>query len=316
VRQAELQMFRSEAARARYLALYSARIREWPVPYDELYLSTRYGRTYVIASGAVDAPPLVLLPCMMGSATMWRANVAGLSRHFRTYAVDVIGEPNKSETEKLIWTRRGFADWFEDLLDALAIARTSIVGNSYGGFLALNQALFTPDRVDRVVLISPAGTFKRLSLKFFYYVFLASGLRLKGLHSRGRQWIKNGVDFQACDANWEEMMALVTFEGARMNFVAPAIFSKAELGRIRAPTLLLIGDKEVLYEPYETLALAKRRMAKLQAEIVYNANHTAGLARPEDVSERILRFLHENRVDPHATDGSGFRPASKPATPA
>jgi pimeloyl-ACP methyl ester carboxylesterase len=285
-------MFRSAAARARYLALYSARVREWPVPYDEMYLSTRYGRTYVIASGAPDAPPLVLLPCMMGSATMWRANIEGLSRHFRTYAVDVIGEPNKSETEKLIWSRRGFADWFEDVLDSLAITRTSIVGNSYGGFLALNQALFTPDRVDRVVLISPAGTFKRLPLKFFYYVFLASGLRLRRLHSLGRQWIRNGVDLQPCDASWEEMMVLVTFEGARMNFVAPAVFSQAELERIRAPTLLLIGDKEVLYEPHETLALAKRRMTKLQAEIVCHANHTAGLTRPEDVNQRILNFLH------------------------
>ncbi len=303
MRRTELQMFRSEAVRARYLALYDQRVRDWPVPYEELYLPTRYGKTYVIASGAHDAPPLMLLPCMMGSATMWRANVAGLSRHFRTYAIDVIGEPNKSKTEKLIWSRRGFADWLEDLLDALAVPQASIVGNSYGAFLALNQALLTPHRVDRVVLISPAGTFRRLPLKFFYYVFLASGLRLRGLHALGRRWITNGVSLDLCETSWERMMALATFEGARMNFVAPAVFSTAELERIRAPTLLLIGDKEVLYEPHTTLELAKRRMRNLQAEIICNANHTAGLTRPDEVNERILRFLCE-RPTGHVSETS------------
>ena len=48
-------------------------------------------------------------------------------------------------------------NWLNDLFDG--IARASVVGNSYGGFIALNQAALAPERIDRVVLISPAGGF-------------------------------------------------------------------------------------------------------------------------------------------------------------
>ena len=82
------------------------------------------------------------------------------------YAVDVIGQPGKSLATRRPRTRSDFAGWFTDMLDELGIAGTSIVGCSFGAFLALSQASLTPDRVERVVLISPAGTFVQLSWKF------------------------------------------------------------------------------------------------------------------------------------------------------
>src|SRR5580692_9524168 len=88
--------FKSDAARARYLAAYDAVLAEWPVAYEEIDVPTRLGSTHVVVSGPADAPPVLLLPSFAGTATVWRLNVAGLGHHFRTYAVDVIGQPGKS----------------------------------------------------------------------------------------------------------------------------------------------------------------------------------------------------------------------------
>jgi pimeloyl-ACP methyl ester carboxylesterase len=164
-----MSLFKSNKGRIRYLEAYDAVLRDWPVPYEELDVPTRFGDTHVIASGEQEAPPLVLLPSLAGSATLWRPNVEGLSTHFRTYAVDVIGQVGKSVPTRRIENRQDCADWLVDVLDALDIPRTSIVGSSYGAFLALNQASLTPERVDRVILISPAGTFVGLSLRFCHH---------------------------------------------------------------------------------------------------------------------------------------------------
>lgn len=151
--------FKNDAGRARHIAAYDAVLREWPVPYEELDLPTRLGQTQVIASGSPDAPALMLLPNFAGSATVWRSNVAELSCYYRTYAIDVIGQPGKSVATKRIRSRQEFADWFVDLLAALHLERASIVGCSFGGFLAMNQASLTPECVERVVVISPSGVF-------------------------------------------------------------------------------------------------------------------------------------------------------------
>ncbi|MGO9934923.1 MAG: alpha/beta fold hydrolase [Steroidobacteraceae bacterium] len=73
--------------------------------------------------------------------------------------------------------------------------------------------------------------------------------------------------------------------------IAASAFSKAQLRAIQAPTLLLIGDKERLYEPHAILKLAQERLPGLTGAIVPNADHIAAMAQPDDVNERIIQFL-------------------------
>lgn len=274
-----LPVFKNSAAKSRYLEVYDTRIRQWPVPCEEIDVPTRFGTTHIIASGSADAPPLLLLGSMMASATVWRANAATLSRHFRVYAVDVIGEPNKSVPTSRILTRRGYAEWLTGLLDALHIDKTSIAGNSYGGFLAINQASLAPDRVRRVVLLSPAAVFAPIWA--FYWNLIRPGFLA---------WIANGVAIDPLDANWGDLVNLARIEGRPANIVPPRVLRRSELRRIRVPTLLLIGDKEVIYEPHATLRRALDRMPGLEAAIVLGANHMTALTRPDDVNERIVGF--------------------------
>jgi pimeloyl-ACP methyl ester carboxylesterase len=293
-----LAIFKSNDAKARYVAAYDAALRRWPVPYEELNLPTRLGATHIIASGQQYAPPLVLLPCFMGTATVWRPNVEALSHHFRIYAVDVIGQAGKSAASRSIRNRRDFAGWFTDLLDALSIARTSIIGNSFGGFLALNQASLTPERVDRVVLISPAGIFVSFWRHIIYSTLLNAFSRLtkKERVAGIAAYLGRDVRFDPSDAEWVNMME-VTMSEMRMRgvrAVMPAVFSRAELAAIRAPTLLLIGGNEAIYNPHTTLRRAQDRMPGLGAEIVPGAHHIAAMAKPDYINERIVRFLQRS----------------------
>lgn len=163
--------------------------------------------------------------------------------------------------------------------------------------MALNQASLTPHRVDRVVLISPAGTFVRLPWTFFYRLLrlvLTRNMRTPDI----ADLLGTGVKFDPGDAPWRAQISLA-MSGARFsrppNVVPPLVFSTTELRAIRAPTLLLIGDKETLYEPHAALKGALDRMPRLAGEIVPDAHHIAAMARPEYVNDRIVRFL--NRRD-------------------
>jgi pimeloyl-ACP methyl ester carboxylesterase len=298
----ETAFFRTPEAEAPYMAAYDAVLAGWPVAYEDLYVPTSMGVTHVIASGADDAPPLVLLHAAMATATVWRPNVEELSRHFRVYAVDVVGQGGKSVASRTVKNRRDYADWMNELFDRLGIERASIVGNSYGGFVALNQASLAPGRVERVVLISPAGGFVSVMPAFRSMIWqgLKGGVRRLFGGRRGGpdllSAIAGPVGFNPADEDWLALGRLLMDGSLRMdNMIMPAVFSEAELGAIQAPTLLLIAGHEILYDPDPTLRRAMERMPGLEGEVVADAHHLAAMAQPDAVNARIVAFLEADQ---------------------
>ncbi len=283
----KIQPFKTPEGKARILAAYQAILDRWPVPYEELEVATRFGDTHVVASGEASASPLILVHAFFATAMVWRPNVAALSRRHRVYVVDCLGEPNPSTPTRPIANRLEMAQWWADVLDFLGIERADMVGNSNGGFLTLNQALHTPHRIRKTVLISPAATFVQM-WPFYVHFFLPVLLGSRALIGRGMRWC--GQDLPM-DAGWESLFLSCLLDGSSQNRVFPAVFSDDELKQIQAPTLLLIGEREVIYQPQAAIARATRLMPGLCAEIIPAANHIAGQSQPAWVSERILRFL-------------------------
>jgi pimeloyl-ACP methyl ester carboxylesterase len=295
-----LPEFKSEEARARYMAAYDAVVQDWPVPFEEIDVPTRLGTTHLIASGSPDAPPLVLLASFAASATVWRVNIAELSRHYRTYAIDAIGQAGKSQATRWLRDRREYAPWLTDVLDALGVQRTSIAGCSFGGLLALSQASLTPERTDRVVVISPVGGFASQYWKLTYATRIKAPLLKLARRLAGSKKTRSLADMglkPPRDLKWAALMGATMTSFSKVSVSRAPALSARELRAIRAPTLLLIGDAETLYEPQAMLKLAQRRMPGLEAAILPGADHIAAMSQPEDVNGQIIRFLQKGGAD-------------------
>ncbi len=115
----------------------------------------------------VGEGPVVLLVHGSGPGVSawanWRGTIPALSKTFRVLAPDILGfgyTPAPPDTDF------GIERWLAHLtgfLDVLAIDRLSVVGNSFGGALALHLAATQPDRVDRLVLMGSAGVAGQLT---------------------------------------------------------------------------------------------------------------------------------------------------------
>lgn len=87
----------------------------------------------------------------------WRLTMPELSRWMRVIAPDV---PGFGYTERTGAMRYDVESWTEHLvafLEALELPRVHVVGNSFGGALALRLATQRPDLVDRLVLMGSVG---------------------------------------------------------------------------------------------------------------------------------------------------------------
>ena len=176
-----------------------------------------------------------------------------------------------------------------EVLDQLKIERADLVGLSYGGFLATNFALAHPDRVNRVVLLSPGiPNFGPPTLQWANY-----GMPMMLLPSRFtvKRFI-NGISMKGYsqeDPVQEQMIIGIT-NMQNISFMRP-VFTDEELNRLAMPILLLIGDHEIMYEPRKALDSAIRLIPGIKAEFVPNAIHTLNCDQPEVINARILKFL-------------------------
>jgi pimeloyl-ACP methyl ester carboxylesterase len=287
----EIRIFRTPESKAEYFAAYEAMLRRWPVLYDELYIPTRFGETHVISSGPQEAPALVLFHSAGSGAVQWFRNVETLSQRHRTFAIDVIGEVNKSIPTCKLSQRQEFVDWMAELFNGLHIENADLVGNSFGGFLAFNTALYMPERVRKVVLISPAATFVQM---WAFYLHLAFPYKI-GYAIGSNRMIMSGFNWLWQDFPRDDLFTHYTKAGKVSGFpsyqLPPPIYSDEELCKIQTPMLLLIGDHEVIYDPQRVIRRATRLVPHLKAEIIPNANHNAQVTAPDLVNQKILDFL-------------------------
>lgn len=285
-----ISIYRNAEAQARCIAIYQAALSEWPIPYSEVDLPTRFGTTHAIASGPPNAPPLILLHGQWATATMWLPLIARLSRDHRALAVDQIDDVGKSRPTRIPSSRPDYSQWLEEVLDQLNINSADMVGLSYGGFLALNLALFAPRRVKRLVLLCPGVP----SFGPPTRPWAVHGLPITIFPTRATaRWLVEGLSvggYRPDSRELEQLMSGALSIRSRIPF-RPA-FSEDEFRKLASPVLVLIGEKETMYDPHSAMINAKRLIPQVHAELVPGAGHMLTTDQPEAVAESIHAFLH------------------------
>jgi pimeloyl-ACP methyl ester carboxylesterase len=114
--------------------------------------------TNVLEAG--DGPPVLLLhgsgPGVSAYAN-WRLTIPALATRLRVIAPDAVGFGYSERPADVRYDMDTWVGQAVGLLDRLGIERASVVGNSFGGALALRLAARHPDRVERLVLMGSVG---------------------------------------------------------------------------------------------------------------------------------------------------------------
>jgi pimeloyl-ACP methyl ester carboxylesterase len=293
-----ITMFTSSKGESEVMSAYQSIMRKWTVPYKELTISTSFGETHVIVSGPEDAPPVVLLHALLASAMSWYRNVEALSHTYRVYAVDVIGEGNKSHPTKPITSLDDFLGWFTELIDGLGIDTLYLVGNSYGGFTASYYAMKLSQRIRKLVLIGPAATIAPMG-PFYVHMFIPKAMygffpKLPGVKQVMRSsvnWMHKGLPY---DPLWEPLFYTSMVYGGLINQVFPRMYSKEEFVQIKAKVLLLLGEEETIYNNLgSAIRSARELIPGVEVELIPNAHHVTAVANPEKVNQILLEFFAE-----------------------
>ncbi|MGB8331284.1 MAG: alpha/beta fold hydrolase [Polyangiales bacterium] len=109
--------------------------------------------TYRLAG---KGPLVLLIHGMAGSAATWEHVMPALSKQFTVLGPDLLGH-GESDKAKGDYSLGAMASTLRDLIVGLGYKRATVVGQSYGGGIAMQLAYQYPERCERLVLVDAGG---------------------------------------------------------------------------------------------------------------------------------------------------------------
>lgn len=219
-------------------------------------------------------PPVVLLHGLAGSWRWWRRNVRALAAQHTVYLVNLPGFGEFGGGSKQFALQEA-TDWLAEWLEAVGLASCSLVAHSMGGYLTLKLAARRPELVERAVLVGPAGVPYQRSLPRFAGPLMAATL-----------WMTPSfLPILALDSLRAGPRTLLR---AARELIAEDI--RADLPSVKAPTLLVWGDRDTLV-PIQLGRVMRASLPDARLLVLPGAGHVAQYDRPEAFNAAALTFL-------------------------
>jgi pimeloyl-ACP methyl ester carboxylesterase len=273
-----------------YINAYNKTLALFELPIREKDIATQYGNAHVLICGNPANPPLVLLHGMNASSTMWYPNMKTLAKNHCVYAIDFLLEPGKSTCNSKRLRIEQIADWYDEVFTKLHLNSFDLVGCSRGGWLATAISIHEPERVKKLVLLSPAQTFTWIPpssalLSNITYSISPNkeklGHILSGLSVRSVKISKTYFDQYYLGTEKDNLSSCI-FE------MTP--YSRKSIESLKMPLLVLIGDKDIINNQ-RCLNKVKKLLPDTQTGIIENAGHFLSFDQPDTVNSLILNFL-------------------------
>lgn len=262
---------------------------------------------HFVDTGPSGADAVVLIHGLTATHRYWKDNIGALADRRRVIAFDLpgFGQSHKPDADysidffvRALWT----------LLDGVGIERASLVGNSMGGHIAMAAAVDAPDRVDKLVLVSPAGVhpfpdwilrgagaafamaalahrlapLPRVPRAFVHALFSAVFPTRPDLARRYVSAYSQAI--ASPDYRLHVRSALRALHGVTRRPMAP------HLHRLRAPTLIMWGARDYLL-PVAAARPLQRLIPHARLVIYGRSGHCPMVDQPERWNRDVVAFL-------------------------
>lgn len=247
------------------------------------------GDTVVRVSGT--GTPLVFVHGFTTTSEFWREQVEPFSSNHRVIRINLPGHGVSPRPEGRAYTIEAFADDVLKVYETLEIKDAVLIGLSMGGAIAQHFTLGHPQRVRALVLVdtTPHGLGEDVNVDNVLNAIEELGVVTAS---------QNVIDRSFGSTTSAELLAFAKAEVAQTPaFVARqaiaslnATDSRARLGEIHVPTLILVGNEDIITPPCESEVLVKG-IPNSRLEVIADAGHFPMLEQPQAFNRVLTDFL-------------------------
>ncbi len=238
-------LFKSEAGEREILEEYDRKLGELNITYESIFVETSFGTTHIIKTGSPSSPPLLLIHGSNGCAPIALEVYPNLRKHFQVFAIDVLGQPNKSAGTRMSMKDASYGEWINEIIDQLELNQVVLAGFSFGGLVILKTLTYKGDKIKSAFLAAPAYIVNGNPLKALFRVFIPMQLYMR---THKMKYIEKflSVVFTDRDEFAVNFLSKV-FLHFDMDFTAVPVIDKKEAQLIKTPITILAGKNDILF---------------------------------------------------------------------
>ncbi|MBM4212486.1 MAG: alpha/beta hydrolase [Gammaproteobacteria bacterium] len=262
-----------------------------------------------------SGPAVVLLHANYSSLFMWEPWVAKLRDHYRVIRIDLPAHGLTGPEPSGNYTLERIQALFERFVDERGLQRFTVVGTSIGGTVAMRYTAAHPERIERLVLISPGSLEARVRGRTTpaNVPRVADILGYVTPKAFTRFLLTNdyGDPARLTDAVTDEWYEMWTREGNRLaminllrQYVSGGVEDK--IRAVKVPVLLIWGEKNQrvpLALAYETQKLLENS-PEVKLEVLPGIGHMLVQEAPAASAQLIRRYLDERQPVKTVADAS------------
>ena len=241
-----------------------------------------------------NGEPIVFIHGLVGGGISWLPVVCGLSFECRSVLPDILG-CGRSDKPNMEYSIDTFSEWLREFLNALGIAKATLVGISLGGAIATQFAHDKPDRVDKLVLVDPAcfgrETFRRAAFGFawlFKHPSKASLYWMQRCAFRKPHTIPKTLA--------DHTLQVLKSPGGTTVFrnIKWQVFRSRFLEEIKTETLIVWGEKDTVI-PKGHGTRARRLLSNSSLVVMKDVGHVPFVDDTSGFNEMLNGFLEGDR---------------------
>ena len=228
----------------------------------------------------------------------WRLVMPGLAPHYRTLAPDMVGFGYTERPDGITYNVQTWADQVIGFMDALSIQTASLVGNSFGGAIALRLVTQHPERVDKVILMGSMGVSfpitEGLDRVWGYQPSVENMRQMLGIFAYSPE-LANDQELArsryeaSIQPGFQESFSSM-FPAPRQNGVEEMTTPEEELRKIDKETLIVHGrDDKVI--PLETSLKLVQLIDRSQLHVYGRCGHWTQIERADSFVRLVDDFL-------------------------
>lgn len=281
---------------------------------EEVYKKYALSSSQQIAIGGVqlhysdegnrlDSTPLLLIHGTSSSLRTWDGVTAQLKNQYRIIRFDLPGFGLTGPNPDHDYSTRYYNEVIDSLLRALQISRVIVVGNSLGGAIATQYAIYQPGKVRGLVLVDAAGlppakkTTGAIGFKLAQMPLINQLLTIITPRVLVKKSLEDayGDIGKVTDSLTSQYFDMLTREGNRKALVDRMrqgwqLTDGNFLTKVEAPTLIVWGSKDRLI-PVENAALFQQKIKNSQVHIWDNLGHVPMEEDPVAFSEIVKKWV-------------------------
>jgi pimeloyl-ACP methyl ester carboxylesterase len=243
-------------------------------------VSTSEGETHVLMGGPKDAPPVVLLHGAMASSAHMLLELEALCAHHRVYSVDILGQSAMSADVRPSVLDDSTGHWLREVLDALALPCPAVVGVSWGGFVAQRLAAVAPERIQSLVLITPAGMVSGPRWRGFVEMGWPMTRYLLAPSPKHCDALLRGLLTTPDDSLWAPFLAEAFLAANLRTMKVPKLSREGEFARLSCPVHVIGAERDVSFPGGLVVARAKALFPTLSsARVLEETRHSPPTTR-------------------------------------